>query len=73
MARNFHGKSGVQMENKQSREDRGADGRVGMPSETDWSRESAEDKVFAPTFIVGRDQSYKGGRKVVRLRGQGSD
>lgn len=35
-------------------------------------RQTAE--VFALRFTVGRDQSYKGGRKaVVRLRGQRSD
>lgn len=47
---------------------------MNTPSQTDCSRESSEDEVFAPRFTVGRDQSYKGGRKaMVRLRGQRSD
>ena len=55
-------------------EDRGADGSMDTPLQTDCSRESSEEEVFAPRFTVGRDQSYKGGRKaVVRLRGQRSD
>lgn len=59
---------------QENHEDGGSDGSMDTPSQTECSRKSLEDEVFALRFTVGRDQSYKGGRKAVgRLRGQRSD